>query len=135
MTDQGGSSWVIPSTQPRRGRGCVVLGLAVVALLLAGLAVLGIAFFRSPMGHGLGAAAAIYDHGGGRVYRADYREISGQAPEMAVYLAVGVDPGEARSIGCGVVADELAKAGLAGLHWAVYAANGEPVADSSGGCP
>ena len=108
----------------------------MVILLVGGIVFAVIAVSRSSLGHGFGASTAIYQAGADEgVYRAFYREYAGGSPIMEVSLAVGVDPARGRSIGCGVVREGLVKANLPTLHWIVFAANGEPVADSEDGCP
>ena len=104
----------------------VAVVLVVLVIVAGGIFVLA----QSSFGHGFGAAAAIYEQGKPQVFRANYREMTGQPPTMDVFLAVGVDPAEATTIGCGVVDRELAAAGLGDLHWVVYIASGEAVADS-----
>jgi hypothetical protein len=106
----------------------VFLVAAVVVLVIVAGGV--IVVTQSSFGHGLGAAAAIYEHGKPQVFRTNYRETTGQAPTMDVFLAVGVDPVDGITIGCGVVDRELTTAGLASVHWVVYTASGEAVADS-----
>jgi hypothetical protein len=130
------SGWVVGDGRPASRRrwivGCLVVVLAAVVLIAVGI----FALSRSSFGQGLGAAAAIYDHGKPQIFRANYYEYSGQPPTMQVFLAAGVDPSVARGVGCGVVRSELAKAGLANLHWVVYAASGQALADSGNtNCP
>jgi hypothetical protein len=130
------SGWVVGDGRPASGRrwilGCLVVVLVVVVLAAVGI----FALSRSSFGQGFGAAVAIYDHGKPQVFRANYYENTDQLPTMQVYLAVGVDPSAARGIGCGVVRSELSKAGLSNLHWVVYAASGQALADSrSTTCP
>jgi hypothetical protein len=109
----------------------MVVVVVIVLLIVAGL----FAFSRSSLGQGFGAASAIYEHGRPQIVRANYAEFTGQPPTMQVYLSVGVDPGLASGIGCGLVHTELAKAGLPTVPWIVFAGNGQAVADSSGPCP
>jgi hypothetical protein len=111
----------------------VLIVLAVIVVVI-GAAILAVS--RTSFGAGLGAAVAIYDHGKPQVFRANYSEVTGRPPTMQVYLAAGVDPSLARSIGCGVVRTELAKAGLADLDWVVFAASGEAlVVSRTAACP
>ncbi len=130
------SGWVVRDAPPPSRRRVLIRVLIVVGVivLVGGAAIFAVS--RSSFGAGLGAAAAIYDHGKPQIFRANYTELTGQPPTMQVYLAMGVDPSLARGIGCGVVRTELLKAGLADLDWVVYAASGETlVVSKTAACP
>jgi hypothetical protein len=129
MTTSDPSAWERGARRTsRRGLAIGCLGLIVAGILA--VLVLG----QTRFGHGFGAALAIYDHGKPEVLRANYRETNFVAT-MDVYLAIGTDPARARSIGCELVRDELANAGIPEVRWAIYAANGELAATSDDGCP
>ena len=101
----------------------VLLVLAVVALVL-----------MSPFPRGFGAAIAISDHGKPQVVGANYSLTTSTGATLKVYLASGVSPAQARQIGCGLIRDELARAGLKDTSWVVIAASGEALANSSTIC-
>ena len=127
------SAWEKATEEAPGNRRGLLIGCVGLLLLL----VLSVVVFLliSPLPRGFGAALAVADRGKPDVVGANYWLTTSGPPTLRVYLAPGVRQPRAREIGCGLVRDELGRAGISDTSWTVIAATGESLATSSTICP